>query len=269
MTEHDEIARAAAREYADLSGLRVRADTHRRYSEFVYDLDRTVLDALALNGSEVVVDVGCGTGSLLRRLAADGHTGRLLGVDPSAEAVTAAVAGGAWAVRGSADALPLAGACLDVVLARHMLYHVPDPAAAIAEFHRVLRPGGRLLVTVNHAESSPRMRALIAEEIARAGIPAPSAHLSEVHSDNVDRLLGASFPDVRSRRIDNALVFPASEPLIAFAHSYVAFLGPADPSARDPIAQAVAARIRAWFAADAGPWRDPKGVTISVATREV
>jgi SAM-dependent methyltransferase len=258
------VRRAAAREYADLSGLRVRVETHRRYSEKTYDLDLAVLDTLALTGSETLLDVGCGTASLLRRIAAGGHAGRLLGVDTSVEAVTAAVAAGARAVRGSADALPFATASADVIAARHMLYHVPDPSAAIAEFHRVLRPGGRLLVTVNHAEFSPRMRAVIAAEIARAGIPTPPPHLSVVHSDNVDALLGVSFADVRSRRIDNALVFPTAEPLIAFAGSYLALAG---PEVYDLAAPAVADRIREWFATNDRPWRDPKGVTISVAVR--
>ena len=48
-----------------------------------------------------------------------------------------------------AAALPFADASFDLVLAMHMLYHVADPAQAIAEAYRVLRPGGVLAVTTN------------------------------------------------------------------------------------------------------------------------
>jgi SAM-dependent methyltransferase len=50
-------------------------------------------------------------------------------------------------VIGSAEALPLADAELDVVLCTQVLEHVPDPAGVLAELHRILRPGGRLYLS--------------------------------------------------------------------------------------------------------------------------
>lgn len=50
---------------------------------------------------------------------------------------------------GDAAELPFADESFDGLIAMHMLYHLRDPAAAIAEFHRVLKPGGILLVTTN------------------------------------------------------------------------------------------------------------------------
>ena len=52
-------------------------------------------------------------------------------------------------VVGDAMALPFDDAGFDTVMAMHMLYHVADQARALAEFHRVLRPGGSLVVTTN------------------------------------------------------------------------------------------------------------------------
>ena len=50
---------------------------------------------------------------------------------------------------GSADALPLRTGSVDAALAMHMLYHLPRPEAGLAELRRVLRPGGRLVVSTN------------------------------------------------------------------------------------------------------------------------
>jgi SAM-dependent methyltransferase len=54
-------------------------------------------------------------------------------------------------VLGSADAIPVDDSSFDVVLCTQVLEHVPDPSAALGEFHRILTPGGRLIATVPFA----------------------------------------------------------------------------------------------------------------------
>lgn len=61
---------------------------------------------------------------------------------------------------GDAASLPFVDESFDVVIAMHMLYHVKDQSAAIAEFHRVLKPGGTLLVTTNGRENMAELYAL-------------------------------------------------------------------------------------------------------------
>ena len=95
-----------------------------------------------------VLDVGCGTGSLGLLLADAGH--RVRGVDSSegmlavARAKTAGVAVGL--VRGDAADPPFRPASADVVLCRHVLWALDDPAAAVGRWVRLLRPGGRLVL---------------------------------------------------------------------------------------------------------------------------
>ena len=91
----------------------------------------------------VLVDVACGGGLLAPHLPA-GY--RHVGVDLSPTAVTVARAHGVTVVRGDAQALPLADASADVVVAGEVLEHVPDLAAAVSEACRVLKPGGTLVV---------------------------------------------------------------------------------------------------------------------------
>ena len=97
-----------------------------------------------------MLDVATGTGLLAREaLAVLGPTGALVGLDPSAGMLAAwrGVTGTrASLVRGTAEALPVADASFDFVALGYAMRHIPDLHAAFAEFHRVLRPGGRVLV---------------------------------------------------------------------------------------------------------------------------
>lgn len=97
-----------------------------------------------------VVDLGCGTGSLSVLLAAAGYDVR--GVDLSDRMVEAAAAKAAAAgataefAQGDASFPPFdAGSC-DVVLARHVVWALPDPDAAMQRWVDLLRPEGRLIL---------------------------------------------------------------------------------------------------------------------------
>lgn len=90
-----------------------------------------------------VVDVGCGPGTITVGLAA---AGRVLGIDARVSQVRAARPGNVWFVAGHAGELPCPDASVDVYFSHALFEHLTDPAGALAEAHRVLRPGGRLAV---------------------------------------------------------------------------------------------------------------------------
>lgn len=93
-----------------------------------------------------LVDVGPGTGRLLEHFAA--HADEALGVESEAQALELGRGRGLDVREGSADALPLPSASVDVLTAFDVLEHVPDDVAAVREIRRVLRPDGTALVTV-------------------------------------------------------------------------------------------------------------------------
>jgi SAM-dependent methyltransferase len=103
-----------------------------------------------LAGATDVLDVGTGEGQLARAAVATGA--RVVGVDPSWGQLAEARrrAGGPLYLRAEAVALPLPGSAFDAVLACMVFEHIEGVDAAIAEVARVLRPGGRFLLFLNH-----------------------------------------------------------------------------------------------------------------------
>jgi ubiquinone/menaquinone biosynthesis C-methylase UbiE len=112
------------------------------------DYKQRLLGAIELSPGHAVVDIGCGPGTDLGRLAdAVGETGSVIGVDRESRMLTEA--GRRLAHRpnvelrmGDVHALPLADASVDRARTDRVLQHVDDPAAAITQVRRVLRPGG-------------------------------------------------------------------------------------------------------------------------------
>ncbi len=136
------------------------ADGVRRMFDRVaprYDLANTVFSlgqdkawrsaaatATHLVSGEVAADVACGTGALTRELQALAPGALVLGMDFSQEMLKRAGPGRYAA--GDALQLPLRDASVDVVTIAFGLRNLPEPAAGLLEFRRVLRHGGRLVV---------------------------------------------------------------------------------------------------------------------------
>ena len=96
-----------------------------------------------------VGDLGCGTGQVSELIAP--HVAKVVAVDGSNDMVQSARKRlkGLHQVdvrRGDMEALPIDDAQLDVVITALVLHHVPEPARALAEMHRVLKPGGRVML---------------------------------------------------------------------------------------------------------------------------
>jgi ubiquinone/menaquinone biosynthesis C-methylase UbiE len=125
-------------------GHSIRTPAERAAWDRILDLvagGRATLDAL---------DVGCGTGFLSLELAGRGH--RVTGIDFAPQMLAEArnkARTQSVAVRfeeGDAEALRFPDASFDLVMTRHVLWTLPHPEAAIDEWIRVLRPGGRLAI---------------------------------------------------------------------------------------------------------------------------
>jgi SAM-dependent methyltransferase len=236
------------------------------------DLAARVLDLAAPARSDIIVDVGCGNGMYLAELARRGCAGRVLGVDLSFGMLAAArdrlsrLGAAASAVAASPDessaspddpaaspddaagsrpaavalasadatALPLRDSVAGLVLAPHMLYHVPDPADALRELRRVTRPGGRVVIVLNGPDHLRELRAAVA---AARGAD-PGAMGERVRLDDGESLARSFFPQVTRHDFVAQLRVPSPGPIADYARSMSGTSHEAEP---ERVAETVAA----------------------------
>lgn len=118
-------------------------------------LRQRIVHLAQLHPGEHVLDVGCGTGTLVLEVARlVGQTGRVCGIDPGTEQIARARAKAARRVLsaefqvGVIEHLPFPDQTFDVALSTLMMHHLPVPLKqqGLAEIARVLKPGGRLII---------------------------------------------------------------------------------------------------------------------------
>jgi len=206
---------------ADIVKQNVAAHWGRRAAHFDADFGHSIhtqeeraawdrVFALALGGRESLdaLDIGCGTGFLSLELAARGHS--VTGIDFANEMLVLAkekAADAGAAIRfehADAENLPFAPASFDLVITRHVLWTLPHPEAAIAEWIRVLRPGGRLAVIDGQSLVTPGE-----EQAASARRSAEYAPIG----DQLPFLMGKPREDIEALFRGTGLVAVGSDPL--------------------------------------------------------
>jgi ubiquinone/menaquinone biosynthesis C-methylase UbiE len=144
------------------------------YHELIDELETDFVRRFAENRS--VLEVGCGTGLLLRRIAAFASATR--GVDLSPGMLEKARERGLDVVEGSATALPFEDESFDVTCSFKVLAHVPEINTALEEMARVTRPGGHVIAEFYNPFS---LRGLV-KRFGPAGRIAKGAHERNVYT---------------------------------------------------------------------------------------
>jgi len=129
---------------------RLAARYDERWAGYVGASVAETLRRVEVGPGGAVLDVGCGTGALLRALRGAEPRARVRGVDltPAMLRVAARKLGaGAGLAAADAAALPFAAGSFDLVVSTSSLHYWPDPVAGLREMGRVARPGGRIVVT--------------------------------------------------------------------------------------------------------------------------
>jgi ubiquinone/menaquinone biosynthesis C-methylase UbiE len=128
----------------------IAPDYDEKWSFYVLSTTRETLRRLPLAANDRVLDVGCGTGELLARIAAKYPQARLAGVDPVVEMLEVARRKLSDKVDlrvGWANGLPWPDGAFDLVVSCNMFHYITHPVEAVHEMERVLRPGGRIVIT--------------------------------------------------------------------------------------------------------------------------
>jgi ubiquinone/menaquinone biosynthesis C-methylase UbiE len=125
-------------------------DYDEQWSFYVDGTTRATMSRLEIAPTASVLDVGCGTGELLVRLAAKYPNARLSGLDPVPEMLAVArtkLSENVDLRAGWANELPWPDGAFDVVVSCNMFHYITHPVAAVQEIERVLRPGGHFVIT--------------------------------------------------------------------------------------------------------------------------
>jgi ubiquinone/menaquinone biosynthesis C-methylase UbiE len=120
-------------------------------------IDELEADVIPQGPSLRILEAGCGTGLLLGRLRARGNR-RLFGIDLSSGMLAGARGEGNAVAQASVTALPFPDNTFDVVYSFKVLAHVPDIVQAMAEFARVVRPGGTIVAEFYNRHSLRGLR---------------------------------------------------------------------------------------------------------------
>lgn len=153
---------------AEYSGKAAAYD--RLWAPVLRPMTAPLLDELLLGGTRLIVDLGSGTGAMLRDIGTRAPGARILALDAAEGMLRRAPRGAAVApVVGDAHAVPVRSGSADAALMAFMLFHLDDPAAALREVGRVLRPGGAVgVVTWGRDDQLPGAD-LWTEEMDAAG----------------------------------------------------------------------------------------------------
>lgn len=254
-------------QYRTPDHLTARADLHARFSVNEMEWPAWVLAQLALQPGESVLECGCGPGWLWRSSEAVPEGGRLMITDLSsgmvAEALQAISDQGSTAATADIQTLPFRDHSFDVVVANHMLYHVPDIDRAVAEVARVLRPGGRLVAATNGRGHMQELFELGTAVFPNVPLSVGAAMRSLPFAlENGARYLAPWFESVELRPYPSHLAVHEAEPLVAYLLSSDESQAVVSPAERAAVTAALAGRIKA-----SGPIHVSKATGLFLAGR--
>lgn len=217
-----------SQQYKDGSNLQSRCNLHALFNTNPYGWFRWVFDHYTLAPGCRVLELGCGTGEAWRsNQARIPHGCEIVLSDFSSGMLDQARQNlaGSYPFQFEvidAQSIPYEDHRFDVVIANHMLYHVPDRTRALTEIRRVLKPGG-FLYTTTVGETHLKDLFELPRSFDPDGFVDHLQFSSEFTLENGEAQLRAFFDDVRMFRYPDSLHITETEPLIDYIFSTTTF----------------------------------------------
>lgn len=201
----------AAKQYSTTSENLSQRNALHAYNSHSQGWYSWVRDRLPKTGT--LLEIGAGMGELWRQPGHD-HDGLDLVLTDFSEAMCDQLRTlpGAAVKQCDAHHLPFDDDSFDAVVANHMLYHLDDPDAALREFARVLRPGGRTFIALNGEDHLPELF----QVGAAIGRTSTIKRQARIKVETAPTFLGKYFVDIRSERAPHAFEVPEAGPVLNY-----------------------------------------------------
>ena len=236
-------------QYNNSANFDARVRIYPLYAQNPQPLTEWVFDRLALDARDSVLEVGCGTGNVWRDNAArlpekldltlsDLSQGMLREARQRLEACDVA----ARFEIADAQQLPFDSKAYDLVVANHMLYHVPDRPAALSELARVVAPIGRCIIVTNDWPHLIELRELLERFEVRTMMRGVGREPGFFDAETAAEEISVCFKSVRCHRYRDFLEVTDADVLA----DYVRSLAPAaghDPDGYERLHEHVAEQI--------------------------
>jgi SAM-dependent methyltransferase len=255
----------------------VRAFEHQRWQSAAAGYETTfagatrpfidaLLDAAQVASGTQLLDIACGPGILAAIASARGATATGLDFAPAMLAIARSRDGATRFDEGDAEALPYADGQFDAVVSNFGIHHVPRPALALAEAHRVLRNGGRVAFSFWAEPAENIAWKLLFDAIARHGdrtasqAPPPGGGFSTT-TQCEDALRQVGFTDCSTQLVRATWHHANAQALVAALQAGTARMA-AMIEAQPPTAMPA---IIADIDANAARYRDTAGIAVPIA----
>ena len=215
---------ALRRYYASDRNLRIQDETLAKYCVPRIDYVRWTLDTVDWEGDEVILDIGAGRGSHYACLMQEQPNITYYALDLSPNLLLNHPCAADRLALGDGMQLPYADDSFDIVMANHVLYHLADIEAGVAEIKRVLKPDGRMLAATDSLQTLPELQVLIRRAIVLLSTNGAQVHPPTLPCDtfaleNGTRMLARHFYAVVRHDLPCQLKFDDVEPAMEYLDS--------------------------------------------------
>lgn len=221
--KQDDLVR---KHFATDDHLRIRQEIHDQYTVPDRSFAEWALDRVPWQGSERLLDVGCGNGLYYNKLVERQQDVNYYGMDLLESMVEHHPLRNKHRIMlGNAEKLPYANDSFDIVMANHMMHHIDNIETALSEFRRVLTPSGVLVIATNSMSTMPELQVLMRRAIVlltrsgAASVRAPEMPTDRFALENGIRMLSQHFFAIMRHDLPSALVFPDVDPAMRYLES--------------------------------------------------
>ncbi|MBS3152876.1 methyltransferase domain-containing protein [Candidatus Woesearchaeota archaeon] len=218
--------------YRDFGNLKTRKNFYSKYCNPLINSKEEVFKLLNIKGNEKILDVGCGNGDFLAYIEDKGCSGEMIGVDISKgmieEAKKLNIDKPISFITANAEDLPFINECFDIVVCKHILYHLNSIEKGINEIYRVLKNGGYLCVTLNcmyGRENIENFKRIIANSIKNNNF---LDNNKRINFENYNSFI-SGFNILREIKLHRYLELEDPEPIVEYLNSFRGFWQPLPP----------------------------------------